>query len=660
MAKRTSGGTGSFTYDFGILISQATVSRLTRTVQSTLTLAGAYYALNKQATEYIATLRKQQIFFGGQVATMKAIADAQDRIIQGTSRFDVNDQLEGMNNLMRVGIDARKEFEWTEKAAHAMGVSYSQFSNAIANGIRGNMSGLVDMGLITERATRMFEKYQGNTVMRQQAILNFVKQHKALQTAIKQDFGTIQDEMRRLTSVWKSFLQAILGQPNDPGSFYGQVRSALKEVADGFARNTVIIRRYAFQIGQVLGWVIRQIGHLVTWLGRQVKSVLQMIWKVGEDYQERVRSVLVWLEFWKVAIVGFFKEYGKTLLKATLITMGVIWAVKGLALQMRYLEMMGPVIGRSFGGWLQSLAVFLPRTFRRIWVSIGRMFAGNVSSPVIKFFTATLPQVLIRVVGWLSGLIRLIGSLFTASNPVGWIILAVAALTLLYKKCEGFRNYVNNLFQSIVQFVRLVYNSFIWLYVQLRVIGIKISNWWKNTVGGVKGFLSWLKQDLGVFTGTIKRLWDTIMDTRLGKYIQGIIDMVTAFYRVTLKPIFDGAGKLVSTLKGWFSRSADTVAKSAVETAQEYGFNAPVWNNPFTPSTTTETPTEASTAILPSVGTPALATAGDNATTMNFNQGAIQIMLNGSSGIDENILAQKIKEVILDLDRQGRMRGGRA
>lgn len=159
-------------------------------------------------------------------------------------------------------------------------------------------------------------------------------------------------------------------------------------------------------------------------------------------------------------------------------------------------------------------------------------------------------------------------------------------------------------------------------------------------------------------------MWDKFMDTRVGQWInKHIIQPLTTFFNWVsnlIQKVFGKIANVVSNLKGWFTRSADKVGQSTAELAAENGIKVPIWSNPFpeTPSGNTATP--APTATLPTVSASAISGASETLSTMNFNQGAIQIMLNGSSGIDENILAQKIKEVILDLDRQGRMRGGRA
>ena len=186
MAK--SGNKAQFTYDFGIAIAQSTVNKVARLTGATLTLASAFYALRETATKYVDTLRENTLRFGGVLSTMKAMEQAQDRLIKGQSYFSVDDQLRGMNQLMAAGVNVGKNLDWINKAAHATGKSYAEFSGMIASAIQGNSQALVDAGLMTQRATRMFDKYAANTVMRQQAILNFVKNHKGLLNAIKNDF----------------------------------------------------------------------------------------------------------------------------------------------------------------------------------------------------------------------------------------------------------------------------------------------------------------------------------------------------------------------------------------------------------------------------------------------------------------------------------------
>lgn len=303
------GGDPQFTYDFGLAVSTQTISRLTRLTGATLSLAGAYYALQKTSSEYMDTLRSNSLRFGGYLNTMRAISEAQDRIIKGATRYSVKDQLKGLNDLMAVGLDARKEFDLVNKSAHALGVEFSDFAGAISNGIRGNMSALVQMGLLTERSVRYFEKYPANTIMRQQAILKFVKEHKGLQSLIKNDFKTIADETSRISTIWKVFLKSIVGDPRNPDSLYGSVVRAFGGIADGLKGYMEYIKRAGYMIGRVLGWVVRQVGKFVQWLGRTTAHAFRGVKDVLDNYKDATASIIVWLEFWKQRIVKFFKDY---------------------------------------------------------------------------------------------------------------------------------------------------------------------------------------------------------------------------------------------------------------------------------------------------------------------------------------------------------------
>lgn len=299
-----------FTYDFGIAISQSTVQKLSRLASTTLALAGAYYALKSSADLYVDTLRENTLRFGGMLTTMKAMEQAQDRLIKGQSYFDVADQMAGMNRLMSLGLDVKKNMDWINKAAHATGKSFDQFSGMIASAVTGNLHALVDAGLMTERATRQFARFQGNTTMMRGAIMNFLKNHKGLANAIKNDFLTMEDQMRRLKAMWTGFMQEIMGKPNDPEGLYYQMTQALKIIADGLSKAWQDIKKVGRGIGTVLGWVARNVGKFIVFIGRSIQGMMRKAFGSVDDFQTTVRKLVVWLEFWKLHIVSFFEEYG--------------------------------------------------------------------------------------------------------------------------------------------------------------------------------------------------------------------------------------------------------------------------------------------------------------------------------------------------------------
>lgn len=538
MAKATSGSDAQFTYDFGIAIAQSTINKVTRLTGVTLSLASAYYALKTTAEEYVNTLRENTFRFGGMLGTMQAMEQAQNRLIKGLTYFNVDDQLRGMNQLMAVGVDMRKNLDWITKAAHASGQSLAQFSGAIANAISGNMGQLVDMGLITQRATRMFDKYAANTVMRQQAILNFVKNHKGLLAAIRNDFYTIQDQMNRIKATWSAFLQSILGKPNDPSSFYGQIARSMKLVADALANNLEQIRRVGFVIGSVLGWVMKQVGHFVVWIGKKMKQSLSAVWKMTDNYKEFTRSLLVWLEFWKLKVVDFFKEYGgaiKTVLKLVLAYKALKWAfligdviiksvwayykaIKDIVkLQMAYIAFQGPALNK-IAVWLQSLAVWLPQPFRHAWVAsgkyLGKMVAncktstgiiGTMFRAIPKVVAAPLLATITLLKTGLKGIVGLIGTVLTGPFALltkgrfggGLFSKSLKALVAPLRLLGKILIWILTPFAKLREgFVWLGANAgrlFMGLFGTLKTIGASILNFLFNIGGITKTFFNLLK-----------------------------------------------------------------------------------------------------------------------------------------------------------------------
>ena len=773
MSKRaTRGNNAQFTYDFGIAIAQSTVNKITRLTGASLTLASAFYALKSTSEQYISTLRENTLRFGGVLSTMKAMEQAQNRLIKGQSYFSVDDQLKGMNELMAAGIKVGKNLDWINKAAHATGKSFSEFSGMISSAVQGNTQALVDAGLMTQRATRMFDKYAANTVMRQQAILNFIKTHKGLMNAIKNDFETIQDQMMRLRAIWKGFLGSILGKPNDPGSFYGQIVSSMRMVADALAKNMEDIRRYGWVIGQVLGWVMKQIGHFVVWIGRQAKKGLQTVWRMTDDYVERTRSMLVWLEFWKLKIIDLFKEYGgaiKTVIKLLLMykalktafvigrvaIMSVIAyykALKGIVnLQMAYMAFMGPSFSKTTR-FFQSLAVWLPRPFRKAYVSIGKQLGlivasngaavktiksmwwglkGIILSPIM-----VMKQVFIGLKGWLAGmwagstiaalksllliiknigvnlfryvvalltpfkslskvfkvivngilnLPKIVGAAFNAikgmwtalnaTNPVGWVILAVTAVGLLYTKFKIVRVIVNNMFKAWWEWLKLLWNIVYGAFIGVAVLIKKCWNFLSDYIfKPIANFFKWAWKG-------IKNMWAAFKDTSVGRFInKWIVKPLENLFNWIMKALrwlLKGAATILSVIN---KSLAEEIRKGEKELGMEHSLAADGGNyntnddtNYLNPNNwfgkddkDSELPKSLGGNPLLSNNTPsadiggATGGSGGSSTNLTFGNGAIQIIVEKGQNIDEQKLARKVKEVINDMRREGDLRGGRA
>lgn len=552
MAK-TSINQAQFTYDFGIMIAQSTVNKVARLTGVTLSLASAFYALQTTGDKYVKTLRENSLRFGGFLSTIQQMEKAQERLIKGQTSFSVDDQLKGLNQLAAVGINVRKDFDFINKSAHATGKSFSEFSSAIANAVQGNMQSLVDMGLMTQRATRMFDKYTANTVMRQQAILNFVKQHKGLNDLIKNDFENIQDQIVRIKATWSGFLKGVVGKPNDPESLYGMVNKSLKSIAQKFSQNYKDLKQYSKGIGIVMGWTVRQIGRTIEWLGRQGKKAINFLLGSSETFVERMRTLVVWLEFWRLKVRDFFDEYGnsiKSIIKWLLIFKGLkaVFVISKAAIASAYAynaALFGKLgfftrikrVQKSIGGiswWKAFWLSVIPRWLRRTltWFS--------------RFFSVTLPKALPKTLGLFKKIGSFIGGGLTSSagKLIGKFAGAVGIWTTVYetlqwidRKVFGIDNSFGTMMKNLKTSWISLKNNFFSFYDDFRYQWSSFSDWWSEHV-----------------TEPIRKRWQDAgwsdWFTNMKNNFKDLIDTVKGW----LEPIF----KPFRSLMNWFDERVAT------------------------------------------------------------------------------------------------------
>lgn len=552
MAK-TSINQAQFTYDFGIMIAQSTVNKVARLTGVTLSLASAFYALQTTGDKYVKTLRENSLRFGGFISTIQQMEKAQERLIKGQTSFSVDDQLKGLNQLAAVGINVRKDFDFINKSAHATGKSFSEFSSAIANAVQGNMQSLVDMGLMTQRATRMFDKYTANTVMRQQAILNFVKQHKGLNDLIKNDFENIQDQIVRIKATWSGFLKGVVGKPNDPESLYGMVNKSLKSIAQKFSQSYKDLKQYGKGIGIVMGWTVRQIGRTIEWLGRQGKKAINFLLGSSEAFVERMRTLVVWLEFWRLKVRDFFDEYGnsiKSIIKWLLIFKGLktVFVISKAAIASAYAynaALFGRLgfftrikrVQKSIGGiswWKAFWLSVIPRWLRRTltWFS--------------RFFSVTLPKALPKTLGFFKKIGSFIGGGLTSSagKLIGKFAGAVGIWTTVYetlqwidRKVFGIGNSFGTMMKNLKTSWISLKNNFFSFYDDFRYQWSSFSDWWSEHV-----------------TEPIRKRWQDAgwsdWFTNMKNNFKDLIDTVKGW----LEPIF----KPFRSLMNWFDERVAT------------------------------------------------------------------------------------------------------
>lgn len=476
----------------------------------------------------------------------------------------------------------------------------------------------------------------------------------------------------------KGFLTGIVGKPNDPNSLYGQTVGALKSVADAFARNYQSIVQYGKGVGIVLGWVVRQIGHIMVWLGRQAKQAVNFIFGTSETFVERMRTLVVVLEFWKLRVVSFFKTYKeeiKTVLKLLIayqalksvfvISNAAIASVKAFRAALMAIPLFGGKRGvtLTLGKYLTTFWSRL-KLISRIVTQTGFKAALDTLLSIMKItatgkFVGGIGRSLLFVVSILRNLPAIITAVWTAlnaTNPVGWIILATTAFTVLYAKCEKFRNFINRIFSGIRESIQIVWNSFVWLFTQVRI------GWQGLKDGFINYVIDPVSEAVKGLIPNINAMWDAFKNNSVVKWMrENIINPIGKINKFIMPMVKWAAGTLNPAIGAVdFFRNTDflrntnrDIADAARDLANKHGFGDYTWGgNSVTPTDSVPTPNP----IIS--GTPPVSQNTTENQSVVLGNGAVQIIVQKGENIDERRLAQEIRRVLSDIQRDNRIRGG--
>ena len=156
---------------------------------------------------------------------------------------------------------------------------------------------------------------------------------------------------------------------------------------------------------------------------------------------------------------------------------------------------------------------------------------------------------------------------FIAANPIILVITAIiAAVILLWNKCEWFRNLVMAMFEAIKQVVSVVWNAIVQYFQQawanIQAVWAVVQPYFMALWEGIKQVFSVVASVLGSF---FSAAWNVI---------KGIWDFVYPYFQMlweNIKIVFS----VVSSVLGGFFQTAWTVIKAVWDTVSGY-FSA-VW-----------------------------------------------------------------------------------
>lgn len=197
------------------------------------------------------------------------------------------------------------------------------------------------------------------------------------------------------------------------------------------------------------------------------------------------------------------------------------------------LDFIGGVDPKILGAILGALLAF---KVVGVVLSVLAPIVGALATAIAAFVTAG---------GGLAGVLAVLGTV----NPFFWVAAAVIALVLLYKKVEGFRNFVNRAFADIKRIALDVWNNGLkqlfldigegamelwrdYIRPAFEEIGRIISAAWTNLVKPALEAFGWYLTK--VFFPLIRFLWKNVVRP----YLKLVAEYIRFVYTKVIKPAF--------------------------------------------------------------------------------------------------------------------------
>lgn len=592
-------GASGYTYDFGIAIARSVVSDLGILSAKALTLTAAIYGLSTTMVNMENSLMRNKIMFGGYLNTMKAMQFAQDKLLSGQTQFNSEDIMEGMRSIQVAGLNAKKTFDFVNKAAEATGQSFAEMGSMIEQAVNGgNFSQMVNLGIMTQNQTRYFERYTAGTNAMRSAVMRFMTSNKTLADAMKNTMTTIQGQLRRLKGFSVEFARAIVGDPTDPNSFYNQVKNAITMVNDYLKKNLPEIKKFAFAVGQVLGFIIRNTmafaKYVAKFFARQIGTIRLFL----GNFQHNILSMMLWLELVKNRIVSLWNQYKDEIKQAIKITL-ILWASwKLFSLFSAGMYAVGKAIRYSSTG-LTLMQLLLPGlqfklakikwAFREIWWATRNAYDSMILFARGFSFSSMISGLWASAAGAWS---------FTAAmlaNPITWIVIAVVALVgwIAYlvthwkqvrKETQGWSD---NILLIVARFAPIIGIPLLLAkhWQNFKSIFINVWNTAKNIAIAVLLFIRnvtvdvalWILKKMQPVINMFRLTWAILkkafswIRSSFAPILNPIINMFRVIWTLVkdifgwLKAIFtsDWIGSVLSKVGNFFKNTADASAKLA-------------------------------------------------------------------------------------------------
>ena len=231
------------------------------------------------------------------------------------------------------------------------------------------------------------------------------------------------------------------------------------------------------------------------------------------------------------------------------------------------------------------------------------------------------------------------------------------------------------MFKAWWEWLKLLWNIVYGAFIGVAVLIKKCWNFLSGYIfKPIANFFKWAWKG-------IKNMWAAFKDTSVGKFIdKWIVSPLKSLFNWIMKALrwlLKGAATILSVIN---KSLAEEIRKGEKELGMTHSlaadggdYNTNDDTNYLNPQNwfgdnkkDSELPKSLSGNPLLSGNTPSAdiggtgGGGGGSTTNLTFGNGAIQIVVEKGQNIDERKLAQKVKEVINDMRREGDLRGGRA
>lgn len=671
-------GNSGYTYDFGIAIARSTIQDLGILSAKALTLTAAIYGLSTTMLGMEDSLKRNKLIFGGYINTLQAMQFAQNKLLSGATQFDESDIMDGMRHIQNAGLDAKKTFDFVNRAAEATGQSFAEMGSMLEGAINsGNFGSMVQLGIMTQNQTKYFERYTAGTNAMRSAVMRFMTSNKTLANAMKNTMTTIRGQLTRMKGFSLEFARAIVGNPTDPNSFYNQIKNTITMINSFLFKHLPEIRKFGFTIGLVLSFIVRNVMGLikftVNFFGRMIGNIRLFM----GNFQNNIMSMLLWLELVKQRIISIFKRYKDEIMFAikAIVALWVAWKVfslmsmgaYALGKALRYGVGGFGLMARMFPGFSIKLAKIKWAFYevRAAIISAWRSMITFVRGITFESILAGLRAVTVAAWEFVVAV---------AANPITWIVVAVIALVAwtvylvrnwnqVRKSTQGWGDTllsVTAILLPIVGIPLLMAKHWeklkaitinVWRIIKNLTIGswIAIKNAFKNAI-------DFMGQYIGPILKPITWLFTTIWDG-----IKGFIEWIKS-------AVNDGwIGKLLGKMNGVLKNAADSSAQFAnsqaagsqfKEDKMVYGGGVDYKSEPDAVPTKDKKPKDKNpilNAMTPGASQGAI---GTQSGAMSLQPGAVVINVNGSRAADPQAIAREVRKILQEMNRTTKAREG--